>query len=146
MKTEKKWLNASRYNLLRNRLVDESMPMDARWLWMILDSFNDKQGNPKVRPPLCKILKRAGIGRTKFYELRTLLCEKGWIEACERIGPDGKQTTTEYRTVHDWTGIENCSAPVCRNPTAPPCRETAPLDMTYTNVFRIEDAPRFREA
>ena len=69
MKTEKKWLNASRYNLLRNRLVDESMPMDARWLWMILDSFNDKQGNPKVRPPLCKILKRAGIGRTKFYEI-----------------------------------------------------------------------------
>lgn len=124
-------------------MLDESVRFEARWLYCILDSYCDKQGKPVVKPPLCRLLKRAGIGRTLFYELRTLLIDLKWIRAAERIGKDGKAMSTEYHVVLDWTGIANTPIHVSSGDTTP-VRVATPLDMTHTSYF-VEETPSATE-
>jgi hypothetical protein len=135
----KAFKSASRYNLLFNRIKDESVRHEARWLYIVLDSYADKQGKPVHKPPLTKLLKRSGLGRTLFYEMRKVLIDLKWIEAIERIGADGKQLSTEYHIMQDWTGIANCPVRVSPDDTTP-VRVAAPLDKTHTTYF-VEETP-----
>lgn len=134
------WREASRYNLLRNRMIDESMPMQGRWLYAVLDSFNDKQGRALAKPPLSVILKRADMSRTSFYEWRTVLVERGWVKAVERIGKDGKALATEYHTVQDWTGIANRTVSHVPDSDSTPVRIPTPSDMACTTYYAEEKA------
>ena len=90
----------SRYDRIYLRATDETASPEARWLFVVLDSYADQNGKPTFRPALRLLLKRSGMGRTKFYKVRQELIEKGWVKAVETKASNGQPTATEY-----WTGV-----------------------------------------
>ncbi len=128
-KSRKTYKSASRYNLLYNQVVDEGLPGEARWLLVVLDSFADKDGRPRFKPTVEKILQRADMGRTRFYELRALLVAAGRIIAVPRV-VDGRRLSTEYHIVQDWSGVAVSPVGDCPRGDTTPVRVAAPIDRT----------------
>ncbi|HAO99613.1 MAG TPA: hypothetical protein DCQ83_06170, partial [Fibrobacteres bacterium] len=87
-KHKRKQKIATRHNLLWNSIREIKMHPDARWLFCVLDSFANKQGE-SCFPSVSTILKVSGLGRTRFYELRSMLESAGWIKTIPRLTKTG---------------------------------------------------------